>query len=224
MTVTLKTQKMLWGRAAGRCSMPECRMELVQSSIGVDDQTVIGENCHIVAESDEGPRADPTIPLERRNTYDNLILLCSNHHKLIDSQENECTVAKLREMKSAHEVWVREKLGFDNNKQEDEEIYTGIIDVWTQLAHINEWNYWTGFLLGEAPPRMDTQIDKDLTELRIWLLKQIYPDRYPELNKSFYNFHNVLQDFHNVFRKESEQWGKDELRTKSVSVKNQITS
>lgn len=214
MTITLKTQKMLWGRAAGRCSMPECRMELVQDATETDDETVIGENCHIVGESDEGPRADPTISMERRNTYQNLILLCNNHHKVIDSQEGEYTVARLHEIKSNHERWVREQLGIDDSKQYDEEVYAGMIDTWMRLAHVYEWNMWTGYLLSFGQPSMLLEVDTDLEELRTWLLNRIWPDRYPELNRSFHNFRMVLQDFHNLFRKHAEPRGDDTLITK----------
>lgn len=214
MTITVKTQKMLWGRAAGRCSMPECRIELVQDATETDDETLIGENCHIVAESVEGPRANPMMPLEKRNAYNNLILLCNNHHKIIDSQEGEYTVERLHEIKENHERWVREQLGIDTNKQYDEEIYAGMIDTWMRLAHIDEWEGWTGNLLSAGQPMMFSQIDTDLEELRDWLLNRIWPDRYPKLNSSFENFRRVLQDLHNLFRKHAELRGNDLLRTR----------
>ncbi|MGH3561088.1 MAG: hypothetical protein ACRDTN_04610 [Mycobacterium sp.] len=42
--------------------------------------------------------------------YDNRILLCRVHHRIIDEQPHEYTVKKLRELKSRHEQWVRERL------------------------------------------------------------------------------------------------------------------
>jgi len=56
MAISLKTAKMLWGRAAGRCSMPECRQPLVIDSTETDNEALIGDMCHIVAESEDGPR------------------------------------------------------------------------------------------------------------------------------------------------------------------------
>jgi hypothetical protein len=35
---------------------------------------VIGQEAHIVAEEDDGPRGDPTMPIGDRNAYANLIL------------------------------------------------------------------------------------------------------------------------------------------------------
>ena len=41
----------------------------------------------------------------------NLVLICKVHHKLMDDQPGTYTVARLRQMKEAHERWVRETLG-----------------------------------------------------------------------------------------------------------------
>jgi hypothetical protein len=57
---------MLWGRAAGRCSFPGCRIRLVEDATETDDPALVGENCHIVAEADGGPRADPATSHDAR--------------------------------------------------------------------------------------------------------------------------------------------------------------
>jgi len=76
-----------------------------------DDESLIGEACHIVAQSPSGPRGHSPLTPEQRDHYDNLILLCRNHHKQVDDQENTYTVQCLLDMKAAHEKWVRETLG-----------------------------------------------------------------------------------------------------------------
>ena len=50
--------------------------------------------------------------LTERNRAENLILLCNNHHQLVDSQPETYTVERLRAMKEAHEHWVEKTLGF----------------------------------------------------------------------------------------------------------------
>ncbi len=134
--ISIRAQKTLWGRAAGRCSFPDCRVEVFFEE-EASNPTLIGENCHIVSES--GPRADPAFPEDLRNSYSNLILLCRNCHKIIDDPENGekgYPVEKLRDMKLLHEAWVREKLGFDLNKQLDDEAYADIIEQWEFRACI----------------------------------------------------------------------------------------
>ena len=55
-----------------------------------DDSTPItlGHLAHIEALSDDGPRANPGLSLEQRNAYDSLIVLCPNHHRKVDADEN----------------------------------------------------------------------------------------------------------------------------------------
>jgi hypothetical protein len=43
-----------------------------------DDESIVGEECHIVARASGGPRNDPNFPKEKLDQYDNLILLCRN--------------------------------------------------------------------------------------------------------------------------------------------------
>jgi hypothetical protein len=105
-----KDLKLLWGLAAARCSYPDCRLACVVPSTDLDDSALIGKIAHIVAHGKKGPRADTTYPDNLRDTYENLILLCSNHHDLVDGQPNTFTVHDLRQWKADHETWVRVSL------------------------------------------------------------------------------------------------------------------
>jgi len=71
-----------------------------------DRAAIVGEIAHIVANSDTGPRADPTFPKDQRNKYENLILLCPNDHTPVDKQDSTFTVQDLRSWKNEHERWV----------------------------------------------------------------------------------------------------------------------
>jgi hypothetical protein len=107
---TDRTLKLLWGRSGGRCAMPECRTELIADSAEYDPMVVIGEIAHVAAASDGGPRAAPEMGFEERNSYGNLILLCQNCHARIDGQQHSYSVERLKEIKAAHEAWVRASL------------------------------------------------------------------------------------------------------------------
>jgi len=64
-----------------------------------DGAVVIGEVAHIHAYEDDGPRANPKLSLLQRNSYPNLLLLCPNHHSLIDKQPDTYPAEMLREWK-----------------------------------------------------------------------------------------------------------------------------
>ncbi len=97
--------KQLWGAAAGRCSFPKCGAELIAPPAGSDDRVVLGEHAHIIPHSDGGPRAaDAAAGFARRHTYENLILLCEKHHKIVDGQPSVHTADALRRYKRDHEA------------------------------------------------------------------------------------------------------------------------
>ncbi len=112
--ITDKTRKMLWGRSGNRCAV--CQNELVVNATSVDDESIVGDECHIISSRPNGPRYDPSYPQEKLDAYENLILLCRVHHKTIDDQCESYTVDKLRQLKVNHERWVSEKL-MDNSKE-----------------------------------------------------------------------------------------------------------
>jgi hypothetical protein len=78
MGIFIKDIKLLWSKAAGRCSI--CRTPLTYNSDHGSNVSHVGEQAHIVAESDNGPRGNSILSLEERNSYPNLILLCPTHH------------------------------------------------------------------------------------------------------------------------------------------------
>ncbi|HFG6814738.1 hypothetical protein U2E65_06420 [Acinetobacter baumannii] len=62
----------------------------------------IGQVCHIEAANKKGQRFNPSMTNEERRDFENLILLCSNHH-IITNDVNEYSVNVLKNMKAAHE-------------------------------------------------------------------------------------------------------------------------
>lgn len=73
----------------------------------MDAPVVTGEIAHIVAYESDGPRGDASFSEEKRNKHTNLILLCRDHHKLIDAQWRTYSVPVLHAMKQAHETSIR---------------------------------------------------------------------------------------------------------------------
>lgn len=108
MTISDKTRKLLWGKSGNRCAM--CRHELSVDKNKDDNESIIGEECHIISESKNGPRYDSQCKRELIDSYDNLILLCRIHHKQVDDQYYTYSTNVLREIKKNHEKWISEKL------------------------------------------------------------------------------------------------------------------
>jgi hypothetical protein len=74
-----------------------------------DSESIVGDECHIVARSPDGPRAGE-IAEDSVDECSNLILLCKVDHKRVDDQQNYFHLERLRAIKTAHEVWVHTSL------------------------------------------------------------------------------------------------------------------
>lgn len=93
--------RQLYALSMNRCAFPECPTPLVTPETG----TVVGEVCHIKAKSTGGPRYSTNQNDEERHGFNNLILMCRNHHKEIDTLSNLdiYTVEWLHNAKTNHE-------------------------------------------------------------------------------------------------------------------------
>jgi hypothetical protein len=99
-------RKKLWAKSGNRCAFPKCKAILTE--VENEENKIAGEEAHIVALNDGGPRGDPIFPIKKRNLEENLILFCSKHHKIIDDDPESWTVEKLRQMKSYIYCWQRQ--------------------------------------------------------------------------------------------------------------------
>jgi hypothetical protein len=103
MSIDHKDIKILWGRAAGICSEPNCTLDL--TILVENDSYSIGEMAHIIGSKPDGPRG---IPEGGSDRYGNLILLCPTHHRLIDkAPEGKYPPDLLHEWKEQHEAMCR---------------------------------------------------------------------------------------------------------------------
>ena len=110
MGISPKNRQIVWAKSGACCAFSKCHKRLVLEEKGKGKDVLVGEVAHIVAEPINGPRGDKQPPGGDRNGYQNLILLCKEHHKLIDDRSQSYPVEKLLLLKSDHEKWVAETL------------------------------------------------------------------------------------------------------------------
>ena len=98
---TLQTIKRLFALSKNQCAYPDCRDALIRGA-----GTVVADVAHIKAQSPKGLRYDPSQNDVERHAFENLMLLCPNHHRVIDDEKNltQFPVDVLLEMKSKHEL------------------------------------------------------------------------------------------------------------------------
>lgn len=92
----------LWFAAHGRCEFAGCNKILFRHGITMD-KCNISNFAHIIGDSAKGPRGHEKKSEELSKDFNNLILLCPECHKLIDSDEEKYTVEVLKKMKKDHE-------------------------------------------------------------------------------------------------------------------------
>ena len=117
----------LWAKAAGRCEYDGCNKLLYK-----DDLTSTENNsafvAHIVAASPDGPRGDVTQSTKLVDDIDNVMLLCNEHHRLIDHEGlAEHPVERLCWMKKKHEDRVRMVTEIDAAKVSVPVVYGTIV-------------------------------------------------------------------------------------------------
>ena len=138
--ISEKDIKILWGRAAEKCAI--CRKDLTLNT--TSNVSTTGHMCHIVGEknNEKSPRGLSNLTTSERNSYPNLILLCRNHHAEIDLDVNKFSIEKLHDIKSNHEIWVKETLG-EKPELPHDIIYVDLIDFLNSNLRLSEWPWFS---------------------------------------------------------------------------------
>jgi hypothetical protein len=91
------TIKRLFAVSGNQCGFPGCREPLVRNGV------LVADVCHIKGKKLGSARYDEHQSEYERHEFDNLIVLCANHHKVVDTDLKTYTVKELRDMKYIHE-------------------------------------------------------------------------------------------------------------------------
>lgn len=100
----------LWVKAGGRCEFDGCNEYLLEDEFtGIPVR--IADAAHVIGRknSAKSPRGEDPLPVSERNKAENLMLLCPEHHRMIDKREllEQFTKEVLLKYKKVHESRVR---------------------------------------------------------------------------------------------------------------------
>lgn len=93
-----KVRLQLFTYSSNQCAFPDCEAPVFEEA------TNVGEVCHINANKPGGSRYDETMSDEERNAIENLVLLCREHHKIVDDNPDKYDAGWLRRIKAQHEA------------------------------------------------------------------------------------------------------------------------
>lgn len=108
--ISEKTAQKVWADAGARCMFHGCSKDL--SEIPLWTKTArVGYLAHIVASDPAGPRGNQADSHRLADCPDNIMLMCDEHHRLIDSFAPQYYTADLlNEMRKSHRDMVRKYL------------------------------------------------------------------------------------------------------------------
>ena len=108
-----KTLKVLFALSCNQCAHPDCTNTLIEPATEQSDDHVAAQICHIYAISEDGPRGKSGLTKKELNSPENLVLMCSHHHGIVDGQHETYPAEMLKGWKKAHEEKMRIRLSSD---------------------------------------------------------------------------------------------------------------
>lgn len=132
--ISEKVLKAIFSKSGNICAFPGCNERIVY-----DDYKVMGEVAHIEAYSSDGPRYNLYTKEEEKNSAENLICLCCNHHKLIDSYPDIYTTEYLTRIKKEHEKKYDGTYSFEFDKIF--ELNKDLSNYMNQMKELNKKNF-----------------------------------------------------------------------------------
>jgi len=138
-----RVRYLLWARSAGRCEFDGCNRPLWRDGLTQIEMN-FADIAHIIGDSSHGPRGDVVLSKEYCSDVSNIMLMCLDHHRMIDHITDTYTDQALREMKHNHEVRTELLTGVTPDKTSHVIIYRGRVgkvqpkidfrDAWQAMA------------------------------------------------------------------------------------------
>jgi len=134
-----KVRYLLWARSAGRCEFDGCNRSLWRDGLTQVEMN-FADVAHIIGDSSHGPRGDIVLSKEYCSDYSNIMLMCLDHHRMIDYITDTYSDEALREMKQNHEIRVELSTAVTPDKTSLVIIYRGRIgDVQPKINYRDAW-------------------------------------------------------------------------------------
>ncbi|CAK1718014.1 HNH nuclease domain-containing protein [Vibrio crassostreae] len=173
MSISNPELKKLYGLAAGRCGI--CKINVF------DNDVHIGEMAHIIAKKAKGARGGTNLSGDR-NGYDNLILLCANHHTEVDQNPDFYTVEKLHRIKAEHETSVNSLFEAPMDRVND----INYLDLFMKYVPFTRLRYYVEHL--PISVKLELCIVGDMFEAHLKDNPHLYPLNDQNLQSYFSSF------------------------------------
>ena len=112
-----KVVNLLLARSCGRCQYEGCNEDLTKDILTKRNYN-IAYIAHIIAAEPKGPRGDAVLSPKLCQDFENLMLMCDKHHRLIDKIDVAGhPVDKLVSMKRNHESLMERLTNFKSKKE-----------------------------------------------------------------------------------------------------------
>ena len=168
--ISNEVMRLLYAHSGNRCAYPDCTNPIFE-----DDGQLTGECCHIKAFSPGGPRYDASQTDEERNGVDNLMLMCSRHHAIVDKNVDRYTVEVLQEYKQMHE----EKYSAETLRLTEEQL---------RYLQMSSDNFW------KRIERID-QEEEDLADLKMKVeASESIEDLLEDVKNEIYAINDIIDD------------------------------
>lgn len=168
--ISNEVMRLLYAHSGNRCAYPDCTNPIFE-----DDGQLTGECCHIKAFSPGGPRYDASQTDEERNGVDNLMLMCSRHHAIVDKNVDRYTVEVLQEYKQMHE----EKYSAETLRLTEEQL---------RYLQMSSDNFW------KRIERID-QEEEDLADLKMKVeASESIEELLEDVKNEIYAINDIIDD------------------------------
>ena len=113
----------LYMKSGNQCAFPGCHNAMID-----DNGNFIGQICHIEAAEAGGERFNPNMTNEERRSFDNLMLMCYEHH-VVTNDVTKYQVSELKRMKREHE----NKFSSVISKMENSVVDYGVVNQYAKV-------------------------------------------------------------------------------------------